>query len=50
MIRLHLLLRDHADAVEADLQRFYGLDIADYYGAPTPNSFQDNQTKTLLVP
>lgn len=30
MIRLHLLLRDHADAVEADLQRFYGLDIADH--------------------
>ncbi len=27
MIRLHLLLRDHADAVEADLHRFYGVDL-----------------------
>lgn len=30
MISLHLLLRDHADAVEADLQRFYQLDLADH--------------------
>ena len=27
MIRLHLLLRDHPDAVEADLHRFYGVDL-----------------------
>lgn len=35
MIRLHLLLRDHADAVEADLHRFYGVDLdLDSGGAP----------------
>lgn len=35
MIRLHLLLRDHPDAVEADLHRFYGVDLdLDPRGAP----------------
>ena len=28
---LGALLRDHADAVEADLQRYYGVDLADLW-------------------
>jgi hypothetical protein len=44
MIRLHLLLRDHPDAVEADLLRFWGVDLLDHGRRPRRLS-----TRRLLV-
>lgn len=50
MIGLLRLLRDHADAVEADLGRFYGLDLLDLWRRPRRLTYRQVLVRVRHLP